>query len=169
MKKQKTFFDEELRLDKLEKKKDPLLKLKNQINWNIFKGILNRAFKSEPKGPGGRPRYNLIMMFKILILQRLYNLSDEQTEYMINDRLSFMRLLDLELSDDIPDQNTIWDFREALTKKDHADIQSAVDFNVDYIALSFARTADDVFKARELIKQAGGHQDVIAKIEALKE
>lgn len=117
MKKQKTFFDEELRLDKLEKKRDPLLKLKNSVNWEIFRTVLEGAFKKESSGPGGRPRYDLVMMLKIIILQRLYNISDEQVEFQINDRLSFMRFLDLGLEDDIPDQNTIWLFRETLIKK----------------------------------------------------
>ena len=56
------------------------------------------------------------MMFKILILQRYYNLSDDQTEYQIFDRLSFMRFLDLKLSDKLPDSKTIWLFRETLIK-----------------------------------------------------
>lgn len=55
-------------------------------------------------------------MFKILILQRLYNLSDNQTEYQINDRMSFMRFLGLTLEDRIPDAKTIWLFRDSLTK-----------------------------------------------------
>jgi len=54
-------------------------------------------------------------MFKILILQRYYNLSDDQTEYQINDRMSFMRFLNLRISDDIPDSKTIWHFTERLT------------------------------------------------------
>lgn len=54
-------------------------------------------------------------MFKILILQRYYNLSDEQTEYQINDRMSFMRFLGLTISDDIPDSRTICHFKETLT------------------------------------------------------
>jgi IS5 family transposase len=54
-------------------------------------------------------------MFKILILQRFYNLSDDQVEYQINDRMSFMRFLDLSISDDIPDSKTVWHFRERLT------------------------------------------------------
>jgi IS5 family transposase len=54
-------------------------------------------------------------MFKILILQRYYNLSDEQTEYQINDRMSFMRFLDLTIADDIPDSRTIWKFTEQIT------------------------------------------------------
>jgi IS5 family transposase len=55
-------------------------------------------------------------MFKILILQRYYNLSDDQTEYQILDRLSFMRFLNLSVTDDVPDSKTIWLFRESITE-----------------------------------------------------
>lgn len=109
-------FDEEFRLDKLSKKGDPLEEMNKIIKWEIFRPILTKIFKKEAKGPGGRPPYDYVTMFKILILQRLYNLSDEQMEYQINDRLSFMRFLGLSLKVDIPDQNTIWLFRETLTK-----------------------------------------------------
>ena len=51
------------------------------------------------KGAGGRPAYDKVMMFKILILQKYYNLSDEQTEFQINDRTSFKQFLDLKLGD----------------------------------------------------------------------
>src|SRR6202050_5529321 len=53
-------------------------------------------------------------MFKVLILQASHSLSDERTEYLIRDRLSFMRFLGLRLADTVPDANTIWTFREAL-------------------------------------------------------
>src|SRR3989338_11188099 len=56
------------------------------------------------------------MMFKILLLQGLYNLSDAQTEYQIKDRLSFMRFLGLSLGDVIPDEKTIWSYREVLSE-----------------------------------------------------
>ncbi len=56
------------------------------------------------------------MMFKILVIQAANNLSDERTEFLINDRLSFMRFLGLGLSDRVPDARTIWLFRERLTK-----------------------------------------------------
>ena len=56
------------------------------------------------------------MKFKIVVLQSLHNLSDEQTEYLIRDRLSFMRFLDLDLEDPVPDATTIWLFREALAQ-----------------------------------------------------
>jgi hypothetical protein len=52
----------------------------------------------------------------VLILQSSHNLSDERTEYLIRDRLSFMRFLGLGLADTVPDANTIWGFREALTR-----------------------------------------------------
>jgi IS5 family transposase len=55
-------------------------------------------------------------MFKILILQRYYNLSDDQTEYQILDRLSFMRFLNINMADDVPDSKTIWLFRETITE-----------------------------------------------------
>jgi IS5 family transposase len=111
------FFDEENRLIKLTKKKDPLVKLSLMIKWEKFRPIIEKAMKKETKGYGGRPPYDYIMMFKVLILQRLYNVSDEQMEFQINDRLTFMRFLGLSLGDNIPDQNTIWLFRENLVNK----------------------------------------------------
>jgi IS5 family transposase len=56
-------------------------------------------------------------MFKILILQKYYNLSDEQTEFQINDRTSFKQFLDLKIGDTIPDEKTIWHFKEQLVNK----------------------------------------------------
>jgi IS5 family transposase len=55
-------------------------------------------------------------MFKVLLLQGLYNLSDAQAEYQMKDRLSFMRFLGLALGDSIPDEKTIWAFREVLSE-----------------------------------------------------
>jgi transposase, IS5 family len=64
----------------------------------------------------GRPPLDPVMMVKILVIQAANNLSDERTEFLINDRLSFMRFLELSLSDRVPDARTIWLFREKLTK-----------------------------------------------------
>ena len=71
--------------------------------------------KEEAKGLGGRPAYDTILKFKMLILERYYNISDEQLEYQVNDRLSFMRFLGITLADDVPDCNTIRYFRDKLT------------------------------------------------------
>jgi IS5 family transposase len=115
--KQRGLFDEDERLQKISALGDPLEKLDKVINWNIFRPTLTTALRKEAKGPGGRPPYDYVMMFKILILQRLYNISDAQTEYQIQDRLSFMRFLGLTLKDSIPDEKTIWYFREQLVKE----------------------------------------------------
>ena len=65
---------------------------------------------------GGRPPFDHVLMLKVLILQASHSLSDERTEFLIKDRLSFMRFLGLGLADPVPDANTIWTFREALTR-----------------------------------------------------
>jgi IS5 family transposase len=65
---------------------------------------------------GPKP-YDPLLMFKILVLQRYYNLSDGQIEYQILDRLSFCRFLGLSLNDRVPDEKTIWDFRDRLVGK----------------------------------------------------
>ena len=114
---QNSFFDEENRLTKLTQKKDPLLKLSAMIEWEKFRPVIARAMKKITRGTGGRPAYDYIMMFKVLILQRLYNVQDEQMEFQINDRLTFMRFLGLSLGDKVQDQNTIWLFRENLINK----------------------------------------------------
>jgi IS5 family transposase len=116
MKRDRSFFDEEIRLRKISEHGDPLEKLNQYIDWEIFRPTLNNCFKKEHKAPGGRPPYDYVMMFKILILQKYYHISDSQTQFSILDRLSFMRFLGLELSSDVPDEKTIWLFRETLTK-----------------------------------------------------
>lgn len=109
------FFDQDLRLSKLSELGDPLERLSSGIDFEVFRGVLETGLAKEAKGKGGRPPYDYVMMFKILILQRYYNLSDDQVEYQLNDRMSFMRFLDLTISDDIPDSKTIWHFSERLT------------------------------------------------------
>ena len=84
----------------------------------MFRPELTDALRREKKGPGGRPPYDYVMLFKILVLQRTYNISDDQTEFQINDRMSFMRFLGLSLGDKVPDAKTIWLFRENLTRTD---------------------------------------------------
>jgi len=113
---QKGFFDEADRLKKISELGDSLEKLNNHIEWDIFKKIIKKALKKNAKGPGGRPPYDYVMMFKILILQRIYNISDDQTEFQINDRLSFQRFIGIELCNTVPDAKTIWHFREELKK-----------------------------------------------------
>ena len=108
--------------DNIIKIDSPLEKLSKGIDFEIFRNILEEKLHKEPKGVGGRRPYDYVLMFKILILQRYYNLSDDQVEYQINDRMSFMRFLNLTISDDIPDSKTVWNFREQMVDLDLVDL-----------------------------------------------
>lgn len=108
-----SLFDEEKRLEKISSLGDNLEKLNKMIDWEIFRNRITKVFYREDKGVG-RPPFDYILMFKILVLQRLFNLSDDQTEYQILDRSSFRRFLGIETK--IPDAKTIWHFKDELTK-----------------------------------------------------
>lgn len=89
---------------------------KAPINWEKIKEKLESGMPDKTKeGKGGRPPVDKLMLFKICLLQSWYGLSDEQAEYQINDRLSFQRFLGLDMSKKVPDQNTIWTFKENLS------------------------------------------------------
>ena len=111
-------FDYEFQLDKIKKHQPPLQKLNKIIDWEIFREPIEQALYIEPKSNAGRKAYDKILMFKIIILQRYYNLSDEQTEFQIKDRLSFLDFLGLQIGDNVPDEKTIWLFKEQLKDKD---------------------------------------------------
>ena len=77
--KQAGFFDIGDRLKEISERGDPLEKLNKYIRWEDFRGILKRVLQKEAKGPGGRPPYDYVLMFKVLVLQRMYNIRDDQT------------------------------------------------------------------------------------------
>lgn len=115
MSKPRGLFDEQIRLEKLSKKQDPLDRLSNHIDFEFFRKPLIKFFdKDADRSKGGRPAYDYVLMFKVLILQRYYNVSDDAIEYAILDRLSFMRFLGLGINDPVPDAKTIWLFRDKL-------------------------------------------------------
>jgi transposase, IS5 family len=110
------FFDLEDRLAGLSKKGDDLERLADVVDFERFRPELERAVPRADRSKGGRPPFDHVLMFKVLILQTQNNLSDERTEFYLRDRLTWMRFLGLGLGDPVPDANTIWTFREALTK-----------------------------------------------------
>ena len=116
MRGQAGFFDVDERLKQLSAKGDSLERLSAVIDFELFRADLERAVPRADRAKGGRPPFDHVLMFKALILQVSHNLSDERTEYLIRDRLSFMRFRGLGLADIVPDANTIWTFREALTR-----------------------------------------------------
>ena len=115
-KNQSGLFDGQDRMTRLIVLKDPLVAIGDTIDFESFRPILEKATVQPSTIKGGRPPFDRVMLFKALVLQKLYGLSDEQLEYQITDRLSFMRFLDLTLADKVPDQKTFWFFRDALTK-----------------------------------------------------
>lgn len=113
------FFDVEERIEKIQQYNSPLLRMADYIDFEFFRKELDCYFrKGKDFSKGGRPPYDYIMMFKILIIQHFYNISDDQTEFCINDRFSFMQFLNLQLGQRIPDAKTIWHFKNELSRED---------------------------------------------------
>lgn len=113
------FFDADRRLSALSEKGDPLEAISALVPWKSFRADIEAAVltpETEKKSRAGRKPFDAILMFRMLILQSLYNLSDEQIEYQVRDRLSFTRFLGLGLEDDIPDGTTLWAYREKLAQ-----------------------------------------------------
>src|SRR6202521_5675087 len=118
------FFDLNRRYEGLTEKNDPLVAIAAMVPFESFrpklhtaliKGELRRS-EAERRNSAGRKPWDEVVIFKALVLQALYNLSDDQAEYQLRDRFSFMRFLGLELEDAVPDAKTLWLYREALAK-----------------------------------------------------
>jgi IS5 family transposase len=113
------FFDLSDRYASLDAKKDPLVGIDAVVPWEEFRPALERVWRKpagERKSPAGRKPMDAVLMFKTLVLSALYNLSDDQIEYQVRDRLSFMRFLGLGLEGRVPDAKTVWLYREALAQ-----------------------------------------------------
>lgn len=109
-------FDVDERLAALSASGDPLERLGRVVDFELFRPVLIAALPRSDRSRGGRPPYDPVLMFKVLVLQALYSLSDDAAEFMVRDRLSFMRFLGLGLSNRAPDAKTIWLFREHLVR-----------------------------------------------------
>ena len=113
------FFDADNRLDALSAKGDPLETIGSLVPWESFRETIEAEVltpEDAKKSTAGRKPIDAIVMFRMLILQSLYNLSDEQVEYQVCDRMSFTRFLKLGIEDRVPDGTTLWLFREKLAK-----------------------------------------------------
>jgi transposase, IS5 family len=113
---QTSLFDLSNRFLAIDEFGDPLQRLDAAIDWEIFRADLERVDQKERRNAAGRKPTDRVLMFKVLVLQHLHNLSDERLQYQITDRLSFMRFLRLDLAGDVPDARTVWAFREQLKK-----------------------------------------------------
>ncbi len=108
------FLDFDICLDRIDKAGDPLVRLDNTVDWKIFRLLLKKRGASPKKSKADAKEFDVVMLFKILILQSLYNLSDEALESQILDRYSFSRFLGLHAASKVPDATTIWRFREVV-------------------------------------------------------
>ena len=115
---QQSFEDHALQIcyKRLDATGDPLVFLEEHIEWDGLARIMcGICFERDSNGgKGGRPPLDGLLMAKLLLLQSLYNLSDDALEYQINDRLSFKRFLGLSVSEKSPDAKTIWLWRERV-------------------------------------------------------
>ncbi len=113
------FFEVADRYAGLDAKKDPLARIDALVPWEHFRPRLEAVWRVRPedrKSPAGRKPWDAVVMFKAVVLCALYNLSDDQVEYQLRDRLSFMRFLGLGLEDVVPDAKTVWLYRERLAR-----------------------------------------------------
>src|SRR5450631_679541 len=116
---QLSFLDVDNRLAALSKQGDPLEAIARLVPWEDFRAEIEAVVltaESDKKSSAGRKPIDALVMFRMLVVQSLYNLSDEQAEYQARDRLSFTRFLALGIEDCIPDGTTLWLFREKLAK-----------------------------------------------------
>lgn len=111
---QSGFFDLQDRYQKLSELGDPLATINQVVDWEVFRPVWKKALKKSRKNHAGRKSYDAVLRFKVLVLQSLYNLGDDQTEYQIRDRFSFLRFLGLTPESVVPDAKTVWVFRESL-------------------------------------------------------
>lgn len=111
---QRGFWDVEERLRELSAQGDPLEKLAATVDFEMFRADLAAALGQRDRSKGGRPCFDPVLKFRMLVLQAMHGLSLAQTEYLVADRLSWMRFCRLGAGDAVPDANTLWDFREAL-------------------------------------------------------
>jgi len=101
------FFDLSDRYEALSAARDPLEWLSTVVDFEVFRGSLIAALWRGPRDKDGRPPFDPVLMFKVLVLQALYSLSDEACEFRIKDRLSFQRFLGLGLDGTVPDATTV--------------------------------------------------------------
>ena len=93
---------------------DPLAEIESYIDFVALATEVDRIAPRPVSAQGGRPPYPTETMVRILVLKRLYNLSDEQMEYQLLDRMSYKRFCGLANATNIPDRTTVWTFENRI-------------------------------------------------------
>lgn len=108
------FFSEFFNVEDIRASQKPLIRIGEMIEWDLFRIDLEKSFPISEDG--GRPRFDPLLMFKVLVLQKVHGLLDDETSYQIMDRRSFKLFLGITDQDQVPDGQTIADFRNELIK-----------------------------------------------------
>lgn len=140
------FFDFDDRLEQLNQHGNPLQTLDDAVDFEAFRPTLEAIRDKPRKSNAGRRPYDAVLMFKVLILQSLYGLADGQLEYQVRDRISFMAFLGLRPGDNVPDEKTIWLFREQLTQRGLVERLFA-QFDADLDASGFSASKGSIIDA----------------------
>ena len=141
----KSLFDEQFTIERLSEIGNPLEAISKVIDFEMFRITLeDKLLNTNKKSNAGAKPFDVVMMFKIIILQRYYGLGDKQVEYQILDRTSFKNFLGLASGDKVPDEKTVWLFRENLTK-------TGVIENLFYLFVNYLESKGLIFNEGKLI------------------
>ncbi len=112
----RSLFDKLFSIEKLSAIGNPIETISQVMDFEIFRSTLEKKLlNTNKKSNADAKPYDVVLMFKIMILQSYYGLSDKQIEYQILNRISFKKILDIETANKIPDEKTVWLFRENIT------------------------------------------------------
>ena len=110
-----SLFEEELTAEALSQMGNPLETLRSLVDFEMFRPVLEEVLvKKDCKTPAGRPQIDVVLMFKVIFLQRYYGLGDRQIQYQITDRTSFRQFLGIHTVAEVPDEKTVWACRDKL-------------------------------------------------------
>lgn len=115
--KDENLFEEELTIEALSAMGNPLEQLSSLVDFEMFRPALEDVLvKKDRKSTAGRPQYDVVLMFKVIFLQRYYGLGDKQIQYQIIDRTSFRQFLGIRTVEDVPDEKTVWNVKNQLSQ-----------------------------------------------------
>ncbi len=121
--KQESLFEEEYTLEALSAMGNPLEQVSALVDFELFRPTLEKALLTEEcKTSAGRRPIDVVLMFKVIFLQRYYGLGDHQIEYQIIDRTSFRQFLGIRNVNDVPDEKTVWACKDKLVKAGMFDV-----------------------------------------------
>lgn len=112
-----SLFEEDFTIEALSQMGNPLELLSKLVDFEMFRPSLEDVLiKKDCKTPAGRPQIDVVLMFKVIFLQRYYGLGDHQIQYQVIDRTSFRQFLGIHTVSEVPDEKTVWACRNKLSE-----------------------------------------------------